>query len=770
MEQEKLQTRLNLIRYVSHEMRTPLNTAILGLKFVEDEFTKITDALDRDNNNNNSNNDYKSDNINTSCNPEVKEKRKIDKVLTTNMAAELLDTIKVITDAADVTCNTLNDLLTFDKIDEQKIEIEVDTLKPLIFFSEALKSFQLNAKQSNIQLTFVCEECEDDPLWESKYIIQADKFKLNQVIRNLLSNAIKFTPRNGQIKLVLSKIENYSQSNIPKTEETQNLLRIQVIDTGYGISKENQKRLFGQYVQFNASAMQKGGGSGLGLWISKSIVEMHGGFIKATSEGENKGTTFQIELPLIMIEETRSSTRSVVSSTNRKNNASVHSANKKTSYRISDRIALLVGKPNLSQQKSVRSSNSHHTNSESNVHDSILNHKNNHNSNHNNDDHLSDLEAGHGHELVQQNHNEETFNTNDSLSKDNDDTQHSIDRNISNNSLFSLHFHHPVKKTTFLDNKVKILVAAPTSKSISAVSDNLLTSRRHTASAIPDLSMGLDNYATTKSNTVPSHPKLLKSNTVLQQLDIESFDSLDEFSNKNKNQTKHINITTHEHEKHGHKIVPYLSIDSEENTNTKPDLPLLIDQDDTNTLNQFNHEQKDNGHNLSWLSELKFLVVDDSSMNRKMTKRFLVSHGHNVTEAEDGADCLAKFFNQTHEQLLSILNDNNSSNNNKTHTNPTNNHTLHHDNNNLLHLESIFSECQLVNKSFDVILMDENMPNMSGPEACHLLRKKGFTGLIYGVTGDSDEKNIHHYEECGANKILIKPLNIDLLRRAIEAI
>jgi len=98
-------------------------------------------------------------------------------------------------------------------------------------------------------------------------------------------------------------------------------LRIDVTDTGAGISPENTTKLFGQYVQFRAAELQKGGGSGLGLWISKvrkgcvlftgcsfvrsdlpfsrqSIVDMHGGRIGATSDGEGRGSTFYVIVPL----------------------------------------------------------------------------------------------------------------------------------------------------------------------------------------------------------------------------------------------------------------------------------------------------------------------------------------------------------------------------------------------------------------------------------------------------------------------------------------
>jgi CheY-like chemotaxis protein len=73
---------------------------------------------------------------------------------------------------------------------------------------------------------------------------------------------------------------------------------VEVVDSGPGISADNIPKLFGQYVQFDANTLQGGKGSGLGLWLSKSIVEMHGGLIGATSDGPGRGCTFFLELPL----------------------------------------------------------------------------------------------------------------------------------------------------------------------------------------------------------------------------------------------------------------------------------------------------------------------------------------------------------------------------------------------------------------------------------------------------------------------------------------
>ena len=76
------------------------------------------------------------------------------------------------------------------------------------------------------------------------------------------------------------------------------MLVIEIQDSGAGISTENQSRLFKEIVQFNPEKLQACGGSGFGLWISKSIVAMHEGAISVHSEGEGHGSTFRLEIPM----------------------------------------------------------------------------------------------------------------------------------------------------------------------------------------------------------------------------------------------------------------------------------------------------------------------------------------------------------------------------------------------------------------------------------------------------------------------------------------
>ena len=91
-----------------------------------------------------------------------------------------------------------------------------------------------------------------------------------------------------------------NESNDDTKKDLECRFRLEVKDSGAGISPENQKKLFGQYVQFNAGKLQKGNGSGLGLWISKGIMELHNGVLGIHSNGEGSGSTFFIEIPLLL--------------------------------------------------------------------------------------------------------------------------------------------------------------------------------------------------------------------------------------------------------------------------------------------------------------------------------------------------------------------------------------------------------------------------------------------------------------------------------------
>ena len=288
-----MKDRQAFIRYISHEIRTPLNTVFLGLEFVTSALKRIPSRVGDD-----------------SIRP-------------------VMDTVEDIYNSCEIAMSILNDLLTFDKLDGGKMALELDFVNCCSFINLVSKPFNVNARDKRI--TFDVNMTELSPDFIENAHIRVDSSKMGQVVRNLISNALKFTPNHGTVTLMLShiKIDNFGDcvntrldedaSVILSEENTlgvRDILRLEVRDTGAGISTSNQKKLFGQYVQFNANKLQQGNGSGLGLWISKGITELHGGCIGAHSEGEGKGSTFHLELPVTFLtkEEISSATESSVSS------------------------------------------------------------------------------------------------------------------------------------------------------------------------------------------------------------------------------------------------------------------------------------------------------------------------------------------------------------------------------------------------------------------------------------------------------------------------
>jgi CheY-like chemotaxis protein len=112
----------------------------------------------------------------------------------------------------------------------------------------------------------------------------ADPDRLQQVIWNLLANAIKFTPRDGQVELRVARV---------KSE-----VEISVTDTGVGITPDVLPHVFNRFWQADSSITRQQGGLGLGLAIVRHLVEVHGGTVRAFSEGEGKGAKFVVRLPV----------------------------------------------------------------------------------------------------------------------------------------------------------------------------------------------------------------------------------------------------------------------------------------------------------------------------------------------------------------------------------------------------------------------------------------------------------------------------------------
>ncbi len=167
----------------------------------------------------------------------------------------------------------ISDVLDLAKIEAKKMELEMMPYNIVDIVVSCIDEMQSLARQKNLELSFSVDK--------SFILVEMDKIRIRQVLLNLLSNAIKFTEK-GSIKVTL--INHPNQVNI------------QVIDTGIGLSSEELEKIFHPFSQADSSITRKYGGTGLGLFISKKIINLHNGSISVESQ-KGEGSTFTITLP-----------------------------------------------------------------------------------------------------------------------------------------------------------------------------------------------------------------------------------------------------------------------------------------------------------------------------------------------------------------------------------------------------------------------------------------------------------------------------------------
>ncbi|MDR2476390.1 MAG: response regulator [Treponema sp.] len=171
----------------------------------------------------------------------------------------------------------INDILDMSKIEEGKFELSCTEFEFPVMIQRVANIFEFRLGEKKQALSISTDA--NIPLR-----IITDEQRLAQVITNLIGNAIKFTPDEGRIGLDAKRIDNNEEPGFCTLE-------LKVTDTGIGISKEQQDKLFQSFVQVDSSISRKFGGTGLGLAISKKIVEMMQGTIRIESDA-GKGSAF----------------------------------------------------------------------------------------------------------------------------------------------------------------------------------------------------------------------------------------------------------------------------------------------------------------------------------------------------------------------------------------------------------------------------------------------------------------------------------------------
>ncbi|MFC2166601.1 response regulator [Acidobacteriota bacterium] len=187
-------------------------------------------------------------------------------------------------DAAKVSANILldliNDILDFSKIEADKMSLENINFDLRVSLEEIVEMFSLAADDKGIELiSFIHHEVPA--------LVYGDPGRLKQVLTNLIGNAIKFT-EHGEVVI---------QVELDKETDTKAEIRFSVKDTGIGIPMDRQSEVFNSFTQADSSTVRKYGGTGLGLTISKQLIEMMGGQIGIISN-DGKGSTFWFVVPL----------------------------------------------------------------------------------------------------------------------------------------------------------------------------------------------------------------------------------------------------------------------------------------------------------------------------------------------------------------------------------------------------------------------------------------------------------------------------------------
>ncbi|HYY35679.1 MAG TPA: MASE1 domain-containing protein [Candidatus Binatia bacterium] len=169
----------------------------------------------------------------------------------------------------------IDDLLDFTRIARDKMQLRFAPVDTHLAVSNVVEICRAEAESKRLRVHL--------SLRANTHYVAADAAKFQQIIWNLLKNAIKFTPENGEISI--------SSSN-PSAD----IVTISVRDTGIGMEPEVTQRIFDPFEQGNRSFEHRFGGLGLGLAISKSLAQAHGGTLTVQSDGRNRGSTFTLSL------------------------------------------------------------------------------------------------------------------------------------------------------------------------------------------------------------------------------------------------------------------------------------------------------------------------------------------------------------------------------------------------------------------------------------------------------------------------------------------
>ncbi|MCF6148114.1 MAG: ammonium transporter [Candidatus Kuenenia sp.] len=195
--------------------------------------------------------------------------------ITGSLSEDQKEYVKDIHSSGQHLLNIINSILDLSKIETGKMELQYEEFCTDVTIKEILAIISPSADYKRISI--------HTNIQNNLPHLSADKTKFKQILYNLLSNAVKFTPENGKINISVFQI-NHS-------------IQFEITDTGIGIKPEDKERIFDAFHQADASLTRKYEGTGLGLHLTKRLVELHGGKIWVEST-PGKGSTFLFTLPI----------------------------------------------------------------------------------------------------------------------------------------------------------------------------------------------------------------------------------------------------------------------------------------------------------------------------------------------------------------------------------------------------------------------------------------------------------------------------------------
>ena len=183
----------------------------------------------------------------------------------------------------------INDILDLSKVESGKLELQTSRFNLRGLLESSHTMIKEKALKHGIAVTFHLNGIPDT--------IEADERKFKQIMYNLMSNAVKFTPDGGKITVTAKTYQTERTTSAATNHDKSRYIEISVADNGIGLNAEDLDRLFNPLEQVETPSTKKYQGTGLGLSLTKSMIELHHGKIWVESDGEGKGSVFSFTIP-----------------------------------------------------------------------------------------------------------------------------------------------------------------------------------------------------------------------------------------------------------------------------------------------------------------------------------------------------------------------------------------------------------------------------------------------------------------------------------------